>query len=77
MLVAALAAQAAMWAASHRACYPVGAALLVLVVSTTSLERTTWSPARRRLAAAVKLSACLALVAAGAAGVVASALRDG
>jgi transglutaminase-like putative cysteine protease len=77
MLVAALAAQAAMWAASQRACYAVGAALLVLVVSTTSLERTTWSPTRRRLAAAVKLCACLALIASGAAGVVAPALHDG
>jgi transglutaminase-like putative cysteine protease len=77
MLVAGLATQAAMWAASHRACYPVGAALLVLVVSTTSLERTTWSPTRRRFATAVKLAACLSVIAAGAAGVVASALHDG
>ena len=77
MLVAGLAAQAAMWAASHYACYLVSAALLVTVVATTSCERTTWSPARRRVGAATGLTACLGLIATCAADVVASALRDG
>jgi transglutaminase-like putative cysteine protease len=84
MLAAALAAQVSMWAASHRACYLIGAALLVVVVTTSSvvgattpLDRTTGAPARHRVAAAVKLAACVALIAACALSVVTPALRDG
>jgi transglutaminase-like putative cysteine protease len=77
MLVGGLAAQAAMWVASHHAVYPIGGAFLVVVAMVTAAEPPSRSRGARRLTAALKLAACVGLIGACVASIVGSALHDG